>query len=66
MSLSKKHNFDLLELKLKKQGRVKRNPFLLSCDLDPYRLVFFQDGRVFIHGTNDIVEAKNVYYRLLG
>lgn len=47
--------FTLLEYK------VRLNPFLLSVELEKYRIVAFKDGRVFIHGTNDITEAKTVY-----
>ncbi|MCM3773185.1 MULTISPECIES: molybdopterin-synthase adenylyltransferase MoeB [Priestia] len=60
------HNFDELERRLKKQGKVDRNPYLLSCQLPEQRFVIFQDGRVFIHGTNDIQFARSLYYRLLG
>ncbi|MEI2328371.1 molybdopterin-synthase adenylyltransferase MoeB [Priestia megaterium] len=60
------YNFDELENRLKKQGKVDRNPYLLSCQLPEQRFVIFQDGRVFIHGTNDIQFAKSLYYRLLG
>lgn len=59
-------DFDWLESKLEKQGRVNRNPYLLSYELDEFRIVFFQDGRVFVHGTNEIVTAKNIYYKILG
>ncbi|MER2106748.1 MAG: MoeB/ThiF family adenylyltransferase [Solibacillus sp.] len=55
-----------LEYILKHHGITKRNPFLLSVDYAPYRLVFFKDGRVLIHGTSDIVEAKKIYYSLIG
>ncbi|MBY0598008.1 molybdopterin-synthase adenylyltransferase MoeB [Bacillus bingmayongensis] len=61
-----RYNFDHLEKQLKKHGKVDRNPYLLSCQLDDYRVVIFQDGRVFIHGTNEIQKAKQIYYRLLG
>ncbi len=60
------YNFDTLEKQLQNHGKVERNPYLLSCQLGEYRVVLFQDGRVFIHGTNDIQTAKNLYYRLLG
>jgi molybdopterin-synthase adenylyltransferase len=60
------YNFDQLEKQLDSHGKVTRNPYLLSCQLPDYRLVIFGDGRVFIHGTNDIQFAKNLYYRLLG
>ncbi|PJN91915.1 thiamine biosynthesis protein MoeB, partial [Bacillus sp. mrc49] len=58
--------FDHMEKRLKAQGKVSRNPYLLSCQLQNHRLVIFGDGRVFVHGTNDIQLAKNLYYRLLG
>ena len=60
------HSFDMLEKILQKRGKVQRNPFLLSCRLENYRIVLFQDGRALVHGTNDIKTAKNVYYSLLG
>ncbi|WP_141994763.1 MoeB/ThiF family adenylyltransferase [Bacillus sp. B4EP4a] len=60
------YSFDQLEKQLKANGEVIRNPYLLSCQLHDYRVVIFKDGRVFIHGTNNIQLAKNFYYRLLG
>ncbi|MEK4467966.1 MULTISPECIES: molybdopterin-synthase adenylyltransferase MoeB [Bacillus] len=60
------YDFDELEKVLKNHGKVDRNPYLLSCQLEEYRIVIFQDGRVFIHGTNEIQKAKQLYYRLLG
>lgn len=41
------------------------NPFLLSCGFEDYRIVFFQDGRAIIHGTNDTMIARSVYNRFL-
>ncbi|HGH7181054.1 molybdopterin-synthase adenylyltransferase MoeB [Bacillus luti] len=63
---NRKYNFDDIETVLKKLGKVERNPYLLSCQLDDYRIVIFQDGRVFIHGTNNISKAKQLYYRVFG
>ncbi|MDJ1474228.1 molybdopterin-synthase adenylyltransferase MoeB [Bacillus sp. LS15-K4] len=63
---NRKYDFDDIENVLKKLGKVDRNPYLLSCQLDDYRVVIFQDGRVFIHGTNDISKAKQLYYRVFG
>lgn len=60
------YNFDQLEKQLRNHGEVGRNPYLLSCQLSDYRLVIFRDGRAFVHGTNDIQEAKKLYYQLLG
>ncbi len=47
-------------------GTVQRNPYLLSYTINPYRLVVFKDGRVLVHGTKDISEAKALYHRYLG
>ncbi|KGX92419.1 thiamine/molybdopterin biosynthesis protein MoeB [Pontibacillus halophilus JSM 076056 = DSM 19796] len=47
-------------------GRVEINPFLLSYTQGEHRFVFFKDGRVLIHGTKDIAEAKTLYHQLLG
>lgn len=47
-------------------GTVQRNPYLLSYSVDPYRIVVFKDGRVLVHGTKDISEAKALYHRYLG
>ncbi|WP_227396366.1 MoeB/ThiF family adenylyltransferase [Jeotgalibacillus aurantiacus] len=43
---------------------VQYNSFLISVNLDPYRMVVFKDGRVLVHGTNDISEAKKTYHRI--
>ncbi|BCB35789.1 thiamine/molybdopterin biosynthesis ThiF/MoeB-like protein [Bacillus cereus] len=42
------------------------NPYLLSFSVEEKRLVAFKDGRVLIHGTKDISEAKTVYHRYFG
>ncbi|MEH7416235.1 thiazole biosynthesis adenylyltransferase ThiF [Neobacillus drentensis] len=47
-------------------GTVQRNPYLLSFSVDAHRLVFFIDGRVLVHGTKDLSEAKALYHRYLG
>jgi molybdopterin/thiamine biosynthesis adenylyltransferase len=39
-------------------GTVQRNPYLLSYNVEPHRLVVFKDGRVLVHGTKDISEAR--------
>lgn len=60
------YSFDQIEKQLKAHGTVTRNSYLISCQLQNYRLVIFRDGRAFIHGTNNIQFAKSLYYRLLG
>ncbi|HWO94830.1 MAG TPA: thiazole biosynthesis adenylyltransferase ThiF [Bacillus sp. (in: firmicutes)] len=47
-------------------GQVEKNPYLISFTIGEHRLVLFKDGRVFVHGTNDIVLAKTLYHRYLG
>ncbi|AWU51718.1 TPA: thiazole biosynthesis adenylyltransferase ThiF [Bacillus anthracis] len=42
------------------------NPYLLSFSVEEKRLVVFKDGRVLVHGTKDISEAKTVYHRYFG
>ncbi len=51
---------------MNQDGMIQRNPFLLSYDLGSKRLVIFKDGRVLVHGTKDINEAKALYHRYLG
>lgn len=51
---------------LEKVGTVQQNDFLLVLHYQAYRLVFFKDGRTFIHGTNSIELAKKLYYQLVG
>ncbi|MDL4839623.1 thiazole biosynthesis adenylyltransferase ThiF [Aquibacillus rhizosphaerae] len=47
-------------------GKMAKNPYLLSFDTGEHRLVIFKDGRVLIHGTKDITEAKTIYHKYLG
>lgn len=63
---SQAHDFQLLKERLKRIGAVKANDFLISVEYETYRLVFFQDGRTLIHGTNSIEKAKSIYYQLAG
>ncbi|MFU2033451.1 thiazole biosynthesis adenylyltransferase ThiF [Bacillus wiedmannii] len=42
------------------------NPYLLSFSVEEMRLVAFKDGRVLVHGTKDISEAKTIYHRYFG
>jgi molybdopterin-synthase adenylyltransferase len=52
---------------LKKNGKVTGNQFLLrfSPDNETF-IVVFKDGRVLVHGTNDIVKAKSLYSKYIG
>lgn len=51
------------------EGKVEQlfmNPYLLSFTADDKRLVLFRDGRVLVHGTKHIAEAKSLYHRYFG
>lgn len=51
------------------EGRVTDlnvNSYLLSFSVEEKRLVAFKDGRVLVHGTKDISEAKTIYHRYFG
>ncbi|MBB6450091.1 adenylyltransferase/sulfurtransferase [Geomicrobium halophilum] len=56
-------SFDLTHMaaKLQPYGKIKRNPYLVSCELNEHRLAIFQDGRVLVHGTKDIEQARGLY-----
>jgi sulfur carrier protein ThiS adenylyltransferase len=57
---------ELAELLAKQGIQVEKNPYLLSFTADGHRLVVFKDGRVLVHGTKDMIEAKTLYNRYLG
>nr|WP_218970309.1 ThiF family adenylyltransferase [Mesobacillus jeotgali] len=62
-----KMDLEKLAARLKNNGEVKGNPFLLRFMPDEdITMVIFQDGRVLVHGTNDLVKAKTYYARYLG
>ncbi|MBO1582180.1 thiazole biosynthesis adenylyltransferase ThiF [Bacillus sp. XF8] len=54
------------ELLRNRVAELMVNPYLLSFSVEGKRLVAFQDGRVLVHGTKDIVEAKTIYHRYFG
>ncbi len=59
-------NLEKLALGLKPLGQVSKNDYLLSLTTGEHRLVFFTDGRVLVHGTKDITEAKKLYHQFVG
>jgi sulfur carrier protein ThiS adenylyltransferase len=63
-----KRDLEQLAQSLSRQesGKVEANPYLVSFSIGSCRLAIFQDGRVLVHGTKDIAEAKNLYHRYLG
>lgn len=64
-----KEDMDFERYKELLNDRVKDlnvNPYLLSFSVEDKRLVAFKDGRVLVHGTKDISEAKTIYHRYFG
>lgn len=64
-----KRERDLIKLSehLKRSGKVTGNQFLLRFSPDQETsIVVFKDGRVLIHGTNDVVKAKSLYSKYIG
>ncbi|WP_134703931.1 thiazole biosynthesis adenylyltransferase ThiF [Ammoniphilus sp. YIM 78166] len=59
-------NLTELAESLAAHGKVEMNPYLVSLTIGSHRLAIFQDGRVLVHGTKDITEAKSLYHRFLG
>jgi molybdopterin-synthase adenylyltransferase len=62
-------SFDFTKMadRLHKIGQVKQNDYLLRFIPDEeISMVLFKDGRVLIHGTNDLVKAKSYYSRYIG
>jgi molybdopterin/thiamine biosynthesis adenylyltransferase len=47
-------------------GVVEANPYLVMYTSGRHRMVFFQDGRVLVHGTSDPAEARSLYHKVLG
>jgi molybdopterin-synthase adenylyltransferase len=65
----KQANIDFAKMadQLSKIGTVKQNAYLLRFTPDEeITMVFFKDGRVLVHGTNDIVKAKSYYSKYIG
>lgn len=49
------------------ENEVSVTPFLVSMTMpSEQRLVIFRDGRVMVHGTKDIAEARTLYHRYFG
>ncbi|OOR28295.1 thiazole biosynthesis adenylyltransferase ThiF [Bacillus wiedmannii] len=54
------------ELLKDRVNNLNVNPYLISFSVEEKRLVAFKDGRVLVHGTKDISEAKTIYHRYFG
>lgn len=61
--------FDLAALaeRLKDSGKISLNPFLMRFSPEEdISIVFFKDGRVLVHGVEDIATAKAYYAKFVG
>lgn len=61
-----KRDLEQLAQSLAVHGKIERNPYLLSLSVGEHRLAIFLDGRVLVHGTKDVSEARTLYHRYLG
>ncbi|HEX5482745.1 MAG TPA: ThiF family adenylyltransferase [Terriglobia bacterium] len=61
-------HLDLAALKrrLAEIAPVRGNDYLLACQIDPYELTVFPDGRAIIKGTQDPAVARSIYARYIG
>jgi molybdopterin-synthase adenylyltransferase len=60
-------DFSKIASQLSKIGEVQQNAYLLRFKPDAeISMVFFKDGRVLVHGTNDLVKAKTYYAKYIG
>ncbi|MFB4162517.1 thiamine biosynthesis protein MoeB, partial [Alteribacillus sp. JSM 102045] len=64
-SEKQEYDFNNLESELSEYGNVRKNSYLLICNLSDCRLAVFQDGRVLVHGTKEINKAKDLYHRFI-
>ncbi|MBK3913157.1 ThiF family adenylyltransferase [Listeria ivanovii] len=60
--LAQKSNYEAIKQRLKEvQITYNENPALLSFDYQAYQFVIFKNGRVLLHGTENILEATKIY-----
>ncbi|MEC1524027.1 ThiF family adenylyltransferase [Neobacillus niacini] len=63
----RERNLHKLSERLKQNGKVSGNEFLLRFSPnDETTIVVFKDGRVLVHGTDDIVKAKSLFTKYIG
>ena len=59
-------DFEALEARLARIGRVRRSAQLLSADIEDVSLAVFSDGRCVVRGTDDLGRARALYDRYVG
>lgn len=47
-------------------AEVKRTPYFVQLRALGYRMVFFANGRMIIHGIRNITEGRKIYHQLFG
>lgn len=62
----RQRHLEELATSLAVHGKVERNPYLVSFTVGDRRMAIFLDGRVLVHGTKNVAEAKSLYHRYLG
>jgi len=65
-SARERPDFDALEERLARVGRVRRSPQLLNVDVEDVSLTIFSDGRCVVRGTEDPGRARGLYDRFVG
>lgn len=59
-------DFEALESRLTRVGRVRRSQHLLAADVGDVSLTVFADGRCVVRGTDDPRRARAVYEQYVG
>lgn len=59
-------DFEALESRLARVGRVRRSPHLLAADVEDVSLTVFADGRCVVRGTDDPRRARALYEQYVG
>lgn len=59
-------NLTQLASKLKNEGEVSVNDYLLRYRLSPYEITVFPNGRAIVKGTEDEKQAKSLYAKYIG
>jgi len=55
-----------LKARLARFGPVRGNEYLVQCELAPYELTVFPDGRAIVKGTQDPAVARSLYAKYIG
>lgn len=45
---------------------IRSTPYFVELQVEPYRLILFQNGRLLIHGLSDVRQARKLYHQLFG